>query len=664
MATLWNRPPKLTDQLGSTVDKKSALQSGSAYVITAATSAAAVRYGQPFLTWIGVPHASAIGVTLSLLAALCVLAAVNTFSRWRDSNARVKAQAALRPRQRELLGLPPTPPAKLTAATPDAAPAAARAATLLATPISPAQRLPPLAPSAGAADATPRHLVHSVGFTPGSAGRSSMGPSPGSKRSPWSGSVAVATPQQLKQYTSSFTGGDAGAGGADAGTAASPAASPLPVGQLYYDQSDPGLAGSPALPTGRDAPHYRPSLLARKAAAAAGAAAGEGLQPSADAEAGRIMRDILQMQVPELLVWTERFREWFATQLLAPLSLLMDTAHEEPNAHMARLVPGQQAPQLPPITQLLEVETDASGSGANSSSNAMSSAAGGAAGIAGGLGGSGLGLGSGFGPMLRVQGGGMGSGSSVSAVEDARNMAQNLMESLRHSQLPYGYDPQPLLMALHRYSELLWVLSGRRPSELLPPAPPSYIATRVRQLAQGSCAKAFNWNGGGEHAGRPWSPELPTDSALLLYLFAAFLDAPGWQFPLQSSGPESGRGAPLYLGSLRSRPPGNYSALLAFRPDKPGPGAIAVIGSNLASKEPRFSLLIAGQLVTLCDRDGLFKSLLMWLQFHLVERQGLVGGRYLNEAALGGLEAVLAPVNIAPTVPQRVFNWWFPVNKW
>lgn len=87
------------------------------------------------------------------------------------------------------------------------------------------------------------------------------------------------------------------------------------------------------------------------------------------------------------------------------------------------------------------------------------------------------------------------------------------------------------------------------------------------------------------------------------------------------------RGAPLYLGSLRSRPPGNYSALLAFRPDKPGPGAIAVIGSNLASKEPRFSLLIAGQLVTLCDRDGLFKSLLMWLQFHLVERQGLVGGR-------------------------------------
>jgi hypothetical protein len=154
-------------------------------------------------------------------------------------------------------------------------------------------------------------------------------------------------------------------------------------------------------------------------------------------------------QVPELLVWTERFREWFATQLLSPLSVLIDTAHEEPNTHMARLVPGQQAPQLPPITMLLEVEAEASDSDFGSAGNA-NGAAGGAAGLVGGLGSSGLGLSSGFGPMLRVQGSGAGSGSSVSAVEDARNMAQNLMESLRHSQLPYGYDPQPLLMVSWR----------------------------------------------------------------------------------------------------------------------------------------------------------------------------------------------------------------------
>lgn len=45
------------------------------------------------------------------------------------------------------------------------------------------------------------------------------------------------------------------------------------------------------------------------------------------------------------------------------------------------------------------------------------------------------------------------------------------------------------------------------------------------------------------------------------------------------------RGAPLYLGVMRAaRQPGAYSALLAFRPDAPGPQAVAVIGTNLASR--------------------------------------------------------------------------------
>lgn len=42
-----------------------------------------------------------------------------------------------------------------------------------------------------------------------------------------------------------------------------------------------------------------------------------------------------------MLVWIERFREWLASQLLQPLSQLMETAHEEPNTLMARLVPGE-----------------------------------------------------------------------------------------------------------------------------------------------------------------------------------------------------------------------------------------------------------------------------------------------------------------------------------
>jgi hypothetical protein len=42
--------------------------------------------------------------------------------------------------------------------------------------------------------------------------------------------------------------------------------------------------------------------------------------------------------------------------------------------------------------------------------------------------------------------------------------------------------------------------------------------------------KAFEWSGGGHWGGKPWSSELPTDSALVFYLFAAFLAAPQWLF--------------------------------------------------------------------------------------------------------------------------------------
>ena len=41
----------------------------------------------------------------------------------------------------------------------------------------------------------------------------------------------------------------------------------------------------------------------------------------------------------------------------------------------------------------------------------------------------------------------------------------------------------------------------------------------------------FEWDGGGHWNGKPWTTDLPTDSVLALYLFAAFLAAPLWLFP-------------------------------------------------------------------------------------------------------------------------------------
>ena len=77
-----------------------------------------------------------------------------------------------------------------------------------------------------------------------------------------------------------------------------------------------------------------------------------------------------------------------------------------------------------------------------------------------------------------------------------------------------------------QYQRLEAILQGQAPAGLLPPAPQSYVLARVQQLAEGPCMSAFHWNGGGSFNNAPWTPDLPTDSALLLYLFSAYLEVP------------------------------------------------------------------------------------------------------------------------------------------
>lgn len=134
----------------------------------------------------------------------------------------------------------------------------------------------------------------------------------------------------------------------------------------------------------------------------------------------------------------------------------------------------------------------------------------------------------------------------------------------------------------------------------------------TRCAAEGTCMKEFTWNAGGVWQGRAWTPDLPTDAALLFYLFAAFLEAPRYavfccvcrssqpvelspllmqQVDAETSSKAScwqsietlhrlcGRwlfndeeaaavvaGPPLFLGTLPARQPEQFYALLPFRP--------------------------------------------------------------------------------------------------
>lgn len=116
---------------------------------------------------------------------------------------------------------------------------------------------------------------------------------------------------------------------------------------------------------------------------------------------------------------------------------------------------------------------------------------------------------------------------------------------------------ETLLQAISKYSQLALLLRGKYPSGfLLDNAPEGYILQRIKQLANGTCMIDFKWAGG--------NPEHPSDSTLLLYLFAAFLAAPQWVFTDEPVG--EGPGGALYLGDLPPRVTGEFYAIIPKRP--------------------------------------------------------------------------------------------------
>ena len=253
------------------------------------------------------------------------------------------------------------------------------------------------------------------------------------------------------------------------------------------------------------------------------------------------------------------------------------------------------------------------------------------------------------------------------------------------------------LEALTRYQGLAALLRGEFPAGLLPPAPQGYIACRIRELARGPCVKAFRWNGGGAWAGKPWTANLPTDSALALYLFAAFLAAPHWVFPQVSRGSDAQRVAAahlltpsaaavvwllltpgprcapgvqedpsqasgnLYLGKLPSRPASEYFAILPMRPP-PGQAATAVLGLQLGTDQPHFSVVLRGEAVlTSTGASALFQAICLFLRHCLLAEGGAVGGRSLRYLQLEEVVETAPPSNLyarGKRLSKLMFSLW------
>ncbi|DBA96783.1 TPA: hypothetical protein ACH3X3_012952 [Trebouxia sp. C0006] len=390
----------------------------------------------------------------------------------------------------------------------------------------------------------------------------------------------VTTSRQCKRYMDCF----------DMGT--SPAA--LPAEPHYettfspYDRGS-GMQANATVPlfSGATVPTYHPSLVPRGKAGSPHAPDG-GLHPTSPEALEDLLRQ-LKTDRRTLEVWVERFREWMSKQVLQQLLIAAEKAHKDVQAACAAVsVPVNVIPLSQGVSQVADYHQSAAGD----------------------------------------------------QIAQLAHIKAGFQQRLRPD--TPSSDPGLLcVQAIHRYQKLTELLQGEQPRQLLPPTPRGYILARVRALAEGPCMTAFTWNGGSSWNNKPWTNELPTDSTLVFFLFAAFLEFPRWHFPLEESQSHASTGGPLYLGSLPHKPAEQYFAVLPLRPPPDHKGATCMLQLDMSTSQPRFTLMLqADPVLTACSYVGLYHVILLFLQNLHLHHHGQVGGRTLGYLKLS---AVLRP---------------------
>ncbi|PRW20681.1 Transmembrane 209 [Chlorella sorokiniana] len=358
------------------------------------------------------------------------------------------------------------------------------------------------------------------------------------------------------------------------GTAPSPAQQPAETG---YSPAA-GVRLGTSSPLLGPAPVYRPSAVPKGKAAVPVATDGK-VGPST-LESKRALLERLDMSERSLEHGTERLREWMAARVLKPLVRAIDTAHTNVIDTAARI--GWQGVQLQPLESLSAQQRN--------------------------------------------------HADDEVVVAQMREQLLARMRSLGSLQPPA--EATACLEAVNAYQRLSALLRGEYPAGLLPPTPQGYVVARIRELAEGSCMAAFEWNKGGEWGGKPWSPELPTDSALVFYLFASYLAAPQWLFSQGDATAISGLSGTLYLGKLPTKPADGYVGVLPSRPPA-SPKGTSVVGLQLGTQQPLFALIVAGDnIYAASGSTALLQVLLLFLRLCQQELGGALGARHIQHLEL------------------------------
>ncbi|KAK7257731.1 hypothetical protein RIF29_31917 [Crotalaria pallida] len=209
-------------------------------------------------------------------------------------------------------------------------------------------------------------------------------------------------------------------------------------------------------------------------------------------------------------------------------------------------------------------------------------------------------------------------------------------------QIPSVPVMQDCLNAITEHQRLQALVKGEWVKGLLPQSSvrADYTVQRIRELAEGTCLKNYEYLGSGEvydKKNKKWTLELPSDSHLLLYLFCAYLEHPKWMLHVDATsyaGAQSSKN-PLFIGVLppKERFPEKYIAVVAAVPSVLHPGAcILAVGKQ---GPPIFALYWDKKLqFSLQGRTALWDSILLLCYNIKVGYGSIIRGLHLGASAL------------------------------
>lgn len=319
---------------------------------------------------------------------------------------------------------------------------------------------------------------------------------------------------------------------------------------------------------------------------------------------------------PNIEQWRDRLRQWFSFVLLNPLVEKIETSHSQVMQAAAKLGIAINVSQVGSVS--LKTEASANLSPADGAKE--------------------------WKPTFTLDEDGLLHQLRAALVQalDSSPLQMPLSSFQRQQQNTLVPVIQECVDAITEHQRLQALMKGDWVKGLLPQSSvrADYTVQRVRELAEGTCLKNYEYLGNGEvydKVNKKWTLELPTDSHLLLYLFCAFMEYPKWMLhvdPTSYASAQSGKN-PLFLGILppKERFPEKYVAVVSSVPSVIHPGAsVLVVGKQ---SPPIFALYWDKKLqFSLQGRTALWDAVLLICHRIKVDYGGIIRGLHLGSSAL------------------------------